>query len=320
MPSHPAALPVRGPHLKLALLLGTAGMLATLALWPYLLVLMPEKLAALPIPLPAVIAVQTLQAGVLCWLLAWLGLFLGARHGLDAPWLRARVYRRDPGRGSHSHWMRAAGLGVMAALTVAAVSPIGPALPTGQAASAGEWAWRGALASLYGGIVEEVQCRLLLVSVFVWVMARFSQGVAAPWMFAVAIVLAATLFGAGHLPAAFAIGTTITAGLIAKIVLLNAVVGCVTGTLFWRHGLEHAMVAHLCADLVLHVALPLLAWAHSQRVLSATVCSCGSLRTRIGSFRLLFTNRSEPLPEMALTSASPSSAPSRRKGRPLSAS
>ena len=44
------------------------------------------------------LAAQALQAGVLCWLLGWLGLFLGARHGLDAPWLRAWVYRRprDP--------------------------------------------------------------------------------------------------------------------------------------------------------------------------------------------------------------------------------
>jgi hypothetical protein len=44
----PPALPVKGPHLKLAMLLGVAGLLSTLALWPYLLVLMPQKLAALP--------------------------------------------------------------------------------------------------------------------------------------------------------------------------------------------------------------------------------------------------------------------------------
>jgi hypothetical protein len=42
-------------------------------------------------------------------------------------------------------------------------------------------------------------------------------------------------------------------------VLLNALVGLLTGTLFWKYGLEHAMLAHLCADLVLHVAVPLAA-------------------------------------------------------------
>jgi hypothetical protein len=34
-------------------------------------------------------------------------------------------------------------------------------------------------------------------------------------------------------------------------------VGTVTGTLFWKYGLEHAMLAHFCADLVLHVGVPL---------------------------------------------------------------
>jgi hypothetical protein len=35
------------------------------------------------------------------------------------------------------------------------------------------------------------------------------------------------------------------------------VVGTVTGVLFWKYGLEHAMLAHFCADLVLHVIAPL---------------------------------------------------------------
>jgi len=45
--------------------------------------------------------------------------------------------------------------------------------------------------------------------------------------------------------------------LIGRIVLLNALVGLATGMLFWKYGLEHAMLAHFCADLMLHVALPL---------------------------------------------------------------
>lgn len=249
--------PVRGPHLKLALLLGAAGLLATLALWPYLLVLMPEKLSRLPLPLPAVIATQTLQAGVLCWLLGWLGLFLGATHGLDAPWLRAWIYRREPDPARRSRWWLAAGLGAASAVLVAALSTLGPTLTSDHVATATGWAWRGALASLYGGIVEEVECRLLLVSLLVWLLARSRRRAAAPWMFMLAIVLAAVLFGAAHLPAAFAIGMAHTPMLVGKIVLLNAVVGVVAGMLFWKYGLEHAMLAHFCADLVLHVAVPL---------------------------------------------------------------
>jgi hypothetical protein len=40
-----------GPHLKLALLFGVAGILATLALMPYLVAIMPLKLAATRVPL-----------------------------------------------------------------------------------------------------------------------------------------------------------------------------------------------------------------------------------------------------------------------------
>ncbi len=169
------ALPTGGPNLKLAVLFGTAGTLATLAVFPYVLALMPQKLAALPLPLAVVALVQAAQAGVLCWLLGWLGLFLGARHGLDAPWLRAWVYRqpRDPVR--HAYWGLAALLGILAALLVIGIDLLGsPQHSAGTAAAIGS-AWRGALASFYGGIVEEIECRLLLVSLFVWLLAWFNR-------------------------------------------------------------------------------------------------------------------------------------------------
>lgn len=253
----PPGLPNRGSHLKLALLLGVAGMLATLALSPYLLALMPLKLALLPMPLWVVLGAQALQAGLLCWLLGWLGLFLGTRHQLDAPWLRAWVYRQPRPSSRRAHWALAAGLGTLAALLVIGIDLIAAHGHIGNAHTSWGAAWRGGLASFYGGIVEETECRLFLVSLFVWLLAWTRQRQAKPWMFVVAIVLAAVWFGAGHLPAAFATGMAHTPWLIGRIVLLNALVGLVTGSLFWKYGLEHAMLAHFCADLVLHVALPL---------------------------------------------------------------
>ncbi|MDE2154703.1 MAG: CPBP family intramembrane metalloprotease [Xanthomonadaceae bacterium] len=234
-----------------------AGMLSTMALLPYLVALMPLKFAASRAPMWAVLSAQVAQAGLLCWLLGWLGLFLGAQHGLDAPWLRAWVYRRPRNPTLHAHWRLAAMLGMLVGLLVAGMSLLGSPMHSGGMAGAIDAAWRGALASFYGGIVEEVECRLLLVSLFVWLLARLNRHQARPWMFMLAIALAALLFGAAHLPAAFAIGMAHTPILIGRIVLLNALVGLATGTLFWKYGLEHAMLAHFCADLVLHVALPL---------------------------------------------------------------
>jgi membrane protease YdiL (CAAX protease family) len=118
-------------------------------------------------------------------------------------------------------------------------------------------ACRGFFASFYGGIVEETEFRLVPISAAVWLLARCNGRVARAWMFIVAIVLAALLFGVGHLPAAFATGMAHAPLPILRIVLLNALVGVVSGTLFWKYGLEHAMVAHFSTDLILHVVAPL---------------------------------------------------------------
>jgi membrane protease YdiL (CAAX protease family) len=266
MASMPPVLSDRPAHLKSALVLGAAAIVATLALFPYVTALMPHKFAALPQPLWLVALLQALQAGVLCWLLGWLGLFLGARHGLGAPWLAAWLARRPTAALKH-HWGLAVLCGVLAALLIVGLDRL-RAHP-GQVATMASasvvihgWAWRGALASFYGGIVEEVECRLFLLSLLVWLLvwllARLPRQAARPWMFVLAIVLAALLFGAGHLPAAFAAGLAGTPLLIARIIVLNAVAGVVFGAVYWRWGLEHAMLAHFSADLVLHVALPLL--------------------------------------------------------------
>ena len=221
---------------------------------PYLLALAPAQFAVFPWPLPVTVMVQATATGVLCWLLGWAGLRLGAPHGLDAPWLRAWVYRRPRDPARRSHWWLAALLGVLAALLVIGLSLLGPQPAHTETAIA---AWRGALALFYGGGVEEVLCRLFPIGAMVWLLARGNARVARPWMFLLAIVLAALLFGAGHLSAAHAAGMLGTPLLVARIVLLNAVVGIVCGDLFWKYGLEHAMLAHFCADVVLHVALPL---------------------------------------------------------------
>ena len=71
-----------------------------------------------------------------------------------------------------------------------------------------------------------------------------------------AIVVAALVFGAAHLPAAFAIWGFGAAN-IARTLVLNGIAGLVFGALYWRRGLEHAMAAHFSADLVLHVIAPL---------------------------------------------------------------
>lgn len=98
---------------------------------------------------------------------------------------------------------------------------------------------------------------MFLVSSLVWLRARMlrasSPRAGVYWG---AIVVATMLFGIGHLPA-LAQNATLDVANISRVIGLNALAGTAFGWLFWRRGLEHAMVAHFSADLVLHVAAPL---------------------------------------------------------------
>ncbi|NHN42976.1 CPBP family intramembrane metalloprotease [Halorubellus sp. JP-L1] len=99
---------------------------------------------------------------------------------------------------------------------------------------------------LYGGITEELLLRYGLLSglAFVgWVLTgRQSDGPGTGVMW-VAIVIAAVLFGIGHLPA-LAQAVDLTPALVARTILLNAIAGVLFGWLYWQRSLEAAMVAH----------------------------------------------------------------------------
>lgn len=106
---------------------------------------------------------------------------------------------------------------------------------------------------LYGGITEELLLRWAVMSLFVWAGWRTvqrGQGEPGRGLAWTAIVLAALLFGIGHLPALAGIAP-LTPLLVIRTVLLNALGGLVFGWLYWRRSLEVAMVSHA----TFHVAL-----------------------------------------------------------------
>lgn len=249
------------PQLRIALLLGLASALATLALFPYVLVLQPGALAmaslASGLPEWGIVAAQSLQGGIVAFLLAWAGLKLGASLGLGAPWLAARLYGRA--RPAISHWRLAALLGSLAGSAIlAAIALFGAPIAADpqQAPPSLAFAAKGLLASPYGAIVEEVGLRVFAMGLLAWLLSRFCAGQPRAWVMIAALLIAALLFGIGHLPMAAQLAP-LTAALVARVVAYNALGGVFFGWIYWKHGLEHAMLAHFCADLVLHVIAPL---------------------------------------------------------------
>ena len=104
---------------------------------------------------------------------------------------------------------------------------------------------------LYGGITEEILVRWGLLSLLAWLLLKLRlPGHVATW---IAVVAAALLFAAGHLPA-LAVAAELNAPLVIRTLLLNAVGGIAFGALFVRHNLEAAMLAHMAAHIVFFVA------------------------------------------------------------------
>jgi len=264
MPAEPSAnvvspVPTLKEDLKLAAVFGVLSGLATAALFPYLVVIMPQLLAKLTMPLWLVIVLQSVQAGVLLMLLSLAGLRMGHRVGLGAPWLRATLFG---GPRIRQPWLAAVVLGLFSGLLILGIDPLfAPHMPallhpetpptTGQASAAA-----GFLASFYGGIGEEVMLRLFLMTLLVWMQAKLERGRTHALHFWIAIVLAAVLLGVGHLPAAAEIWP-LDAVVVARTLVLNGIAGLVFGWLYWKHGIESAMLAHFSADLMLHVVAPL---------------------------------------------------------------
>jgi membrane protease YdiL (CAAX protease family) len=256
---------------RIFFILWIAVILGLIAIIPYSLALQSGMLhdLELPLPLPALIAVQIVQSALIFGVVTAAGLFFASRIGLGTPILEAWV-RGEPIAGKVRAILPLSILiGVVASVLIIGLELafFQPALLREAGASANALdlqtsppaAWQGFLASFYGGIVEEVLLRLFVMSLFVWLgsfISKTAEGKPTSVVFWTANILAAILFGLGHLPAT-ATMIPLTPLVITRAIVLNGLAGVGFGWLYWKRGLESAMVAHFSADIVLHVLLAL---------------------------------------------------------------
>jgi membrane protease YdiL (CAAX protease family) len=251
--------------------LWAASVLGVLTVLPYVLTLQAEVLESMPLPMPlaVLIPLQVLQNAILFGLVIWIGLWAANRTGLGLPILEAALTGEPVKQKIKAILLPSVVLGIITAaviilLEVLLFNPLlaaqlgdGAAVLNLQGSQPS--AWKGLLASFYGGINEEILLRLGLMSLLVWLgkgVAKAPDGHPAPIVFWVANLLAALAFGLGHLPAT-ALLIPLTPLVIARAVVLNGLAGLGFGWLYWRRGLESAMLSHFSADLVLHVLLAL---------------------------------------------------------------
>jgi hypothetical protein len=252
------------------ILLG-ASTFGAVAVLPYSLALQGDTLAQLDIPMPLwlLITLQILQNVILFAIVILFGLLAANRVGLGLPILEARLQGEAVGEKVKSILLPSILLGVIGSILVIALDSLVfmPMLLTElgeKAASLNQEAmqpaaWKGLLASFYGGIGEEVLLRLGLMSVLVWLgrfVSKTEDGRPTLAVLWIANILAAVLFGLGHLPATAAL-FPITPLVVTRAIVLNSFIGVVAGYLYFKRGLEAAMLSHFSADIVLHVLLAL---------------------------------------------------------------
>ncbi len=110
---------------------------------------------------------------------------------------------------------------------------------------------------LSGGITEELLVRWGLLTFLVWAAWRlFQGGQGRPRaVYCVgAIAVSSVVFGLGHLPIAFALVDHVTAPTVFFVITANSVFGLIAGYLYWKKGLEAAVIAHMLTHVVIVTA------------------------------------------------------------------
>ena len=209
------------------------------------------------VPLPLLIAAGVAQNLILLGVVTWVGLFLGRKLGLGAPLLEGWLYHEKPtvrARDSLKFGLLVGiAVGIIILIIILPAAPHLPGLPFVAASHAA--VWKRVLACFYGGIDEEVLTRLFLLSLLAWLGVKIFQKQKtqlSPATFWIANIIVAVVFGLGHLPNA-AMVMKITPIVVLLALVLNGIAAIPFGYLYWKRGLESAIIAHFCADFVIYV-------------------------------------------------------------------
>ncbi len=201
---------------------------------------------------------QVLTIFVLGSFSALVGLLLGRSLGLGLPWLEGFLNGNFDRAGFVQLIKKSIfiGVGLGIGITIVDILFFHPFSPQLQQLTVPA-PWQGFLASFYGGIIEEVLSRLFFATLIIWVLKIiFSRNKkeAPQNYYWIGIIMAALFFAVSHLPA-LELSIGLTPLTVFRPLLLNAIPGTIFGWLFWKYGLESAIISHFSADIVLHVIL-----------------------------------------------------------------
>lgn len=240
------------------ILLGLS-MVSVICVFPYIVSVQGEVLQKIGKPLELIFVVQLIQSLFLFSVLLFFGLFFTKKININFPLIETILQK-----GNYKEILKnILGTSVLSGIIIAVIIYVLDTFFAAQGSTVSTHQnyaplWQKLLAAVYGGTTEEIVTRLFLMTLFIWIgMKLFKQDQPSKTNIIFSICLAAVIFGLGHLPITSSIAK-INAIIIARAVILNGIAGIVFGWLFWKKGLESAMIAHFTADIFLLSLLPLL--------------------------------------------------------------
>ena len=218
------------------------------ALWILVLLLLLGNLASVPLLQATGNVVEPISAWVL-WTavsvpIIGIGLYLAGRIGLGAPFVEGQFKGRKL-----SGW---AGRALALSLLVAIFGCVPFLLvnldvnPAGYPAS-----WMLVLSSVQAGVREEIFMRLFVMTLLAWLggfVQQDADGRPSPVVMWSAVVISGFIFGWAHIDEV--VPAPDIYGALAGIMLVNTMFGIVFGWLYWKQGLESAILAHFLVDAV----------------------------------------------------------------------
>ncbi|MCI0409973.1 MAG: CPBP family intramembrane metalloprotease [Acidobacteria bacterium] len=241
------------PRLRLGLLLWSASLLGAATVTVTVLPLLAGQVP-LPAPLWLISVASLFQSALLLALAVWGGVALAAAVGLRAPAFEAAATRLPIMPALRPQLLPGLLAGAPGGLLLFCSLRFLPAALSGL-----QERYNPPLLArlLYGGITEEVLLRWGLMTAFAWLAWRFLQRrhgamrLDTAWL---AIAASALVFGLGHLPVALFLVGRFDPGVVVFVIGVNTAFGCLFGFLYWRWGLESAMIAHGMTHLVNELA------------------------------------------------------------------
>lgn len=211
------------------------------------------------------------------------GLFLAGKIGFGLPFIESWA-KREPiwirlrgvvglsilcGLGSIIFTL-ALGVIFMAVAMVMKIDITDAVAEIDQFDNPGVWKWF--LISINAGISEEIIFRLGLMTLLSWLgglVSRDAEGRPNPVVIWIANIIASIAFGVGHLFGGMPKPDSLV--FLLRIVIQNTFLGALLGWLYWKFGLESAMLTHFFIDVGFYVVFMPVAQSNNLLLIFVTI-------------------------------------------------